>query len=279
MPNGVALLGKSLYVAEVHRILRFDDIEEHLDAPPAPVVVNDSFPRKTHHGWKYIRFGPDGWLYVPFGAPCNVCEPKAPFAALYRMHPDGTGLESVATGIRNTVGFDWNPADQELWFTDNGRDMLGDHLPPDELNHAPKPGLNFGFPYRYGDNVPDPEFGAKAPAGVTFTPPAQCLDPHVASLGMRFYTGKMFPPQYRNQIFICEHGSWNSSVRVGYRVTVVTLKGGKPVSYKPFLEGFLKDDNVSGRPVDISIMPDGSMLVSDDYSGSIYRITYEKAER
>ncbi len=280
MPNGVAMRDNALYVAEVNRVTRFDDIDAHLDAPPKAVVVNDTLPRDGHHGWKYIRFGPDGLLYVPIGAPCNVCVTDSPYAGLLRMHPDGTGLESYATGIRNTVGLDWSPDKKELWFTDNGRDLLGDNLPPDELNCAPSKGMNFGFPFRYGDNVPDPQFGMKAKEGVEFTAPAQDLHPHAAALGMCFYTGKMFPPEYRNQIFICEHGSWNSSVKVGYRVMMVTLKDGKAVSYKPFLDGFCKDDgDVSGRPVDLNIMPDGSMLISDDYSGSIYRITYDKSAR
>ncbi len=273
MPNGVAFRNGSLYVAEVYRVLRYDNIEANLKNPPPPIVVNNNFPSDTHHGWKFIRFGPDGKLYVPVGAPCNVCERPDPYASIMRMDPDGSGLEIFARGIRNTVGFDWNPQTNELWFTDNGRDLLGDNIPPDELNYAPVQGMNFGFPYFYGNNQPDPDFGkGKDPS--KYTPPAQELGPHVASLGMRFYAGDMFPAEYKNQIFIAEHGSWNRSQKIGYRVTLVKLVNDKPVSYQPFAEGWQKGDSVSGRPVDLQVMPDGSMLVSDDYGGMIYRITY-----
>ena len=206
MLNGVAVRNGALYVAEVSRVLRFDDIEAHLDAPPAPVVVTDRFPKETHHGWKFIAFGPDGKLYVPVGAPCNICEPDTQrYANIMRMNADGGGLETFAQGIRNTVGFDWQPGTRELWFTDNGRDMLGDDSPPDELNHAPRAGMHFGYPYCHGGDIADPEFGAKR-ACKDFTPPVQKLGPHVASLGMRFYTGSMFPAEYRNNIFIAQHG-------------------------------------------------------------------------
>jgi glucose/arabinose dehydrogenase len=276
MPNGVAFRHGSLYVAEVSRVLRYDNIEERLKNPPRPVIVNSSFPDKTHHGWKFIRFGPDGKLYVPVGAPCNVCEEKDPrFATIMRMDPDGSHLEIFASGVRNTVGFDWHPRTGELWFTDNGRDWLGDNLPPDELNRAPRAGLHFGFPYWHGRNVPDPEFGKKRGPD-EFVPPEMELGPHVASLGMRFYTGAMFPESYRNQIFIAEHGSWNRSVPIGYRITLVRLKENRAVSYETFAEGWLKNGKVTGRPVDLQVMPDGSMLVSDDKAGAIYRISYRK---
>lgn len=274
MPNGVAFRDGSLYVAEVNRVLRFDRIEERLATPPKPVVVNDSFPKEKHHGWKFVRFGPDGMLYVPVGAPCNVCEEKDQrFASIMRMRPDGKGLEVFASGVRNTVGFDWHPETRELWFTDNGRDWLGDDRPPDELNRAPRPGLHFGFPYAYGRNVPDPDYGKKG-KGRAFTPPEMELGPHVAALGMRFYTGGMFPAAYRNQIFIAEHGSWNRSEPLGYRVTLVRLKQGKAASYEVFAEGWLQDGGAWGRPVDIQVMPDGALLVSDDKAGAIYRISY-----
>jgi len=274
MPNGVAFRKGSLYVAEVNRVLRYDNIESNLHAPAAPVTVIDSLPRDTHHGWKYIRFGPDDLLYIPVGAPCNYCERDYPYASLLRMKPDGTGLELYAKGIRNTVGFDWDKQ-KHLWFTDNGRDYLGDDLPPDELNYAPKAGMNFGFPYRYGNNVPDPEFGSKDTKDV-FTPPAMCLGPHVASLGMRFYTGAMFPKQYQNQVFIAEHGSWNRSTKIGYRISLVRLTNGKASSYETFADGWLNGSQVGGRPVDLLVMPDGALLVSDDLKGAIYRITYSK---
>ncbi len=276
MPNGVAFRNGSLYVAEIHRVLRYDNIEERLHNPPKPVIVNDSFPGKTHHGWKFIRFGPDGKLYVPVGAPCNVCEEKDPrFASIMRMDPDGSHLEIFARGVRNTVGFDWNPLTKELWFTDNGCDWLGDNLPPDELNRAPRPGLHFGFPYWHGRNIPDPKFGGKMKRDA-FVPPEMELGPHVASLGMRFYSGTMFPESYRNQIFIAEHGSWNRSVPIGYRVMLVRVRDNRTVSYQVFAEGWLRNGKVSGRPVDLQIMPDGSMLVSDDRAGTIYRISYRK---
>jgi glucose/arabinose dehydrogenase len=276
-PNGVALKDGALYIAEINRITRLDDIERRLKNPPSPVVVVDNLPKKLHHGWKYIRFGPDGRLYWPLGAPCNVCEPESPiFGTLNCMNADGTGRQTIARGIRNTVGFDWDPVSKKLWFTDNGRDLMGDNLPPDELNFAPVTGLHFGFPYRWGDNQKDPKYGDMAPKNLTFTPPAMCLGPHVASLGLRFYTGTSFPKEYRGNIFIAEHGSWNRSKKIGYRVTMVTMEGDKAVKYQPFATGWLDDARqaVSGRPVDIGITDDGAMLVSDDYGGNIYRISY-----
>jgi glucose/arabinose dehydrogenase len=275
VPNGVAFRNGSLYVAEVNRVLRYDNIDDRLHNPPLPVVVNDSFPTDNHHGWKFIRFGPDGKLYVPVGAPCNICERKDPrYATIMRMNPDGSGLEIFASGIRNTVGFDWNPLTRELWFTDNGRDWMGDNLPPDELNCAPKKGLNFGFPYCHGTKIPDPQFGTKQSCK-EFVPPAMELGPHVASLGMRFYTGAMFPPEYKNQILIAEHGSWNRSVPIGYRVTLVRLQNNRAVKYEVFAEGWLQGSQAWGRPVDVLVMPDGALLVSDDKAGAIYRISYK----
>lgn len=274
MPNGVAYRDGALYVAEVNRVLRFDDIESRLGDPSPPVVVNDGFPSDRLHGWKFIRFGPDGMLYVPVGAPCNICEPDPRrYAAIFRMRPDGTGLEVFARGVRNTVGFDWHPETRELWFTDNGRDWMGDDLPPDELNHAPEGGLHFGYPYCHGRSLPDTEFGRKRSCK-EFSPAAKELGPHVASLGMRFYTGSMFPKEYRGQIFIAEHGSWNRSSPIGYRITLVRLEGNQAVSYEVFAEGWLQRDGAWGRPVDVLVMPDGSLLVSDDHAGAIYRITY-----
>ncbi len=273
-PNGVAFRGGALYVAEISRVIRFDDVENRLARPPAPAVVNDTFPRDEHHGWKFIRFGPDGKLYVPVGAPCNVCERSDErYASIMRMNADGSGLEVFARGVRNTVGFDWRPATGELWFTDNGRDWMGDNEPPDELNRAPKAGLHFGFPYVHGKDLPDPIYGKKGipPA---FTPPARELGPHVAALGMRFYVGEMFPPAYRGQVFIAEHGSWNRTTPIGYRVTLVRLDGDDAVSYEVFAEGWLRGRKAWGRPVDVLVMPDGALLVSDDKAGAVYRITY-----
>jgi glucose/arabinose dehydrogenase len=260
-------------VAEVNRILRYDDVESNLNDLPEPVVVNDDFPSDRGHGWKFIRFGPDGKLYVPVGAPCNVCEVNDPYGSITRMNPDGTGREIFAGGVRNTVGFDWHPETGDLWFTDNGRDQLGDDVPPDELNHAPQPDLHFGFPYCHGGTIPDPEFGDERSCA-EFTPPAMPLGPHVAALGMRFYTGTMFPEEYRHQIFIAEHGSWNRSTPIGYRISLVRLENNQAVSYETFAEGWLRDDQAWGRPVDLLLMPDGSLLVSDDFAGAIYRISF-----
>jgi glucose/arabinose dehydrogenase len=274
-PNGVEFRDGSLYVAEVSRILRYDNIEANLRQPPKPIVVTDKYPTDEHHGWKYIRFGPDGWLYVPVGAPCNVCESKDPrFSSMTRIKADGSGQEVFAHGIRNTVGFDWDPKTRELWFTDNGRDWMGDDLPPDELNHAPKAGMHFGFPYCHGQGIADPEFGKKRPCSA-FTPCELDLGAHTASLGMRFYNGKMFPADYTGDVFVAQHGSWNRSTKSGYRVVRVKMKDGKALQMMPFVSGWLeKNGNVWGRPVDVLVMPDGALLVSDDFAGAIYRISY-----
>lgn len=276
-PNGVAFRNGSLYIAEISRITRLDNIEDHLADPPKPVVVYDKYPDKTHHGWKFIAFGPDGKLYVPVGAPCNVCDEKdSVFASITRINPDGTGMELYAKGVRNSVGFTWHPQTKEMWFTDNGRDMLGDDKPFCELNYAPQKGMHFGFPYCHQGDILDPEFG-NGKNCADYTAPAAKLGPHVAPLGLRFYTGNMFPAEYRNQIFIAEHGSWNRSKPIGYRLGIATLNGNKVTSYKPFAEGWLQaDDKVLGRPVDVVVGPDGSLFVSDDYAQVVYKISYKK---
>jgi len=271
-PNGVAFHNGDLYVAEIHRVWKFEDAENNL-TEPKPVMVRDDFPRNTHHGWKYIKFGPDGKLYIPVGAPCNVCvEEDDRFGSMMRMNSDGSELAIYAKGIRNTVGFDWDPRTGELWFTDNGRDLLGDNLPPDELNHAPKAGMNFGFPYCHGKEIQDPEFTQKSCD--EFTPAAFELGPHVAALGMKFYTGEMFPEEYKNRIFIAEHGSWNRTNKIGYRVSMVYFDDDGGSHYEPFATGWQVGESAWGRPVDILQLPDGSLLVSDDRQGVIYRITY-----
>lgn len=279
MPNGVAFRDGDLYVAEVSRILKYEGIESKLDNPGEPVVVYDKFPTETHHGWKYIAFGPDGKLYVPVGAPCNICEPTDPvYAAIHRMNADGTGLELFASGVRNTVGFTWHPQSNELWFTDNGRDMLGDDIPPCELNYAPKQGLHFGYPYCHGGTIKDPEFGDKR-ACDEFTKPALNFGAHVAPLGLKFYTGSMFPAEYQNQLIVAEHGSWNRSKKSGYKLNLVKINSNNEVTgSENFASGWLNEETqeVSGRPVDVLQLPDGSLLVSDDHAGKIYRITYAK---
>ncbi len=271
-PNGIAFHDGDLYVAETDRVTRFSNIESYLDDIPDAAVLDIDLPSKRRHGWRYIGFGPDNKLYISVGAPCNVCDEKG-YAQIIRMNPDGSGRELFASGIRNSVGFTWHPENEELWFTDNGRDMLGDDIPPGELNHAPRQGLHFGFPYCHGGEILDPKLG-DGKRCADYTPPARKLGPHVAPLGVKFYTGKMFPAEYRGQVFIAEHGSWNRSKKIGYRITLVRLDDGRAVSYEPFAEGWLQNESVSGRPVDLMVLGDGSMLVSDDLSGKIYRITY-----
>ena len=274
MPSGIAFRDGALYIGAVGTIYRMDDVEDQVADPPRPVVVTEAFPDDTHHGWKYLGFGPDGKLYVPVGAPCNICL-QEDYAEIRRMDPDGSNIESYVQGVRNTVGFDWQPGTGDLWFTDNGRDMLGDDIPPDELNHVTEPGQHFGYPYCHGGDIADPEFGAQRDCR-QFRPPAQRLGPHVAALGMKFYTGETFPARYHNQIFIAEHGSWNRSNKIGYRVTLVTLDGdGSVTAYEPFATGWLQGENNWGRPADVLNAPDGSLLVSDDQAGVIYRIWYK----
>ncbi|MBL0743811.1 PQQ-dependent sugar dehydrogenase [Chryseolinea lacunae] len=278
MPNGVAFRDGDLYVAEVSRITKYPAIESKLDNPPAPVVIKDDYPTETHHGWKYIAFGPDGKLYVPVGAPCNICESKDEiFASITRLNKDGSGREIFAKGVRNTVGFTWHPVTKELWFTDNGRDMLGDDVPSCELNLAAKPGMHFGYPYCHEGGIKDPEFGEKRPCS-EFTAPADKLGPHVAPLGLKFYTGSMFPASYKNQLIVAEHGSWNRSKKSGYNLSLVKVTNNNKVSgHELFASGWLDDatQKAWGRPVDVLLLPDGSMLVSDDQANVIYRISYK----
>jgi glucose/arabinose dehydrogenase len=273
MPSGIAFRDGSLYVAAVDRILRYDDIETALGNPPEPVLVTGALPDKSHHGWKYLRFGPDGLLYVPVGAPCNICDEQG-FAEIRRLSADGSGMETYARGVRNSVGLAFHPGTAELWLTENGRDMLGDDLPGDELNHAPEPGLHFGYPYCHQGDTPDPEYGAGKSCG-DYTPPALILGAHVAALGLTFYTGGAFPPEYRNQLFIAQHGSWNRSEKVGYDILLVRFDdSGRVAGSEVFASGWLQGQVNWGRPNDVLQMPDGSLLVSDDQMGVIYRITY-----
>jgi len=278
MPNGVAFKDGNLYIAEVNRILKIENVESKLANPGTPLIIYDKYPTETHHGWKYIAFGPDGKLYVPVGAPCNICESKdSIYASITRINPDGSGMEIVHSGIRNTVGFDWHPDTKELYFTDNGRDMMGDDVPECELNHAPKEKMHFGYPYCHQGDVPDPEFGKNRKCD-EFTPPAAKMGPHTAPLGMTFYTGTQFPTEYKNQIFIARHGSWNRSKKSGYDIMVAILnQDGTVKETKPFITGWLnpKNDDVWGRPVDMELLPDGSLLISDDYADVVYRVTYK----
>jgi len=283
-PNGVAMRNGALYVATRSRLLRFDDIEQHLDAPPTPVVLRSDLPNpNAGHTWKYIAFGPDDMLYMSVGSTCNICAPPAMTAAIIRMKPDGSGTELFAEGVRNSVGFAWHPVTREFWFTDNGRDALGDDVPDDELNVAPKAGLHFGFPFCHQGDVADPEFGAQR-ACSTAEPPVQKLGPHVAAIGFAFYTGNMFPAGYKNAAIIALHGSWNRTTPSGYRVMVARTDGRRVTSYEPLLDGFLPGANVpngrgatraaTGRPVDVLQLRDGSVLVSDDRGGRLIRISY-----
>ena len=273
MPSGIEFREGSLYVAAVDRILRYDGIENALDSPPEPELVTGALPDKSHHGWKYLRFGPDGLLYVPVGAPCNICEEKG-FAEIRRLSADGKGMETFARGVRNSVGLAFHPRTGELWFTENGRDMLGDDLPGDELNHAPRPGLHFGYPWCHQGDTPDPDFGAGKSCS-DYTAPALTLGAHVAALGLTFYTGGAFPAEYRNQLFVAQHGSWNRSDKVGYVILLVRFDaGGEVVGSEVFARGWLQGQVNWGRPNDILQLPDGSLLVSDDQMGVIYRITY-----
>lgn len=286
-PNGVAIRNGALYVATASKLLRFDDIEGRLDSPPAPVIVRDSLPNPTvGHTWKFIAFGPDGLLYMSAGAPCNVCLSPPMVSTILRMKPDGSNLEVFAEGVRNSVGFDWHPISRELWFTDNGRDMLGDDVPSDELNVAGKPGLHFGFPFCHQGDVSDPQFGAQRTCAAS-VPPVHNLGAHVAALGFTFYTGSMFPASYKNAVIVAEHGSWNRSVPSGYRVAVARTDGRRVTSYETLLDGFLPGRSSApggraagmaalGRPVDVLQMPDGSVLISDDTGNRILRVSYAR---
>ncbi|WP_227006760.1 PQQ-dependent sugar dehydrogenase [Shewanella donghaensis] len=273
MPSGIAFHNGSLYVAEVDKIWRYRDIEKHLPNVPKPELVYDQLPNKSHHGWKFIAFGPDGKLYIPVGAPCNVCESDLPFATILKLDVDTKETTIVAKGVRNSVGFDFHPDTGELWFTDNGRDMMGDDLPDDELNHVTQVGQHFGFPYVHNADIADPEFYDATKAKLN-TPPKLNLGAHVAALGMEFYQGEQFPASYKGDIFIAQHGSWNRSSKVGYRIMQVTLDGNKVSDYQPFATGWLQGEQSWGRPVAVLTMADGSLLVSDDAANAVYRISY-----
>lgn len=273
MPSGVAFHDGDLYIGAVDRILVLRDIENHLDAPPTPAVITDRLPKDTHHGWKFLAFGADGRLYVAIGAPCNVCDKGQDYAKLVSMKADGSDWRDEAYGIRNTVGFDWQPGTGHLWFTDNGRDMLGEDLPSDELNRISRRGEHFGFPYCHQGDTPDPDFG-RGKSCADYTAPVVKLGAHVAAIGMRFYTGSQFPADYRGAAIIAEHGSWNRAEKSGYRVVAVRLDGARVLGEQVLVDGFRNGNDVRGRPADVLVMPDGSMLVADDFGGRVYRLAY-----
>ncbi len=275
-PNGVAFYNGSLYVAELSRILRYDNIEDHLDNPPQPVLVFDALPKDEPHGWKYLTVGPDGWLYFNIGAPCNSCVPPDTHAQIVRVDPKNGVLETVVKGVRNSVGMAFHPNTKDLWFTNHGRDWLGEDMPNDTLHRVAKKGVHFGYPYCHQGDTLDPEHG-KGRSCSEFTPPALKLGPHIAPMGMRFYNGKMFPAEFRNRLIFATHGSWNKTSRAGFNLMQVTLDAqGKALRYEPFAEGWADGNNYWGRPVDVQVMPDGALLVSDDVAGALYRISYKR---
>ena len=277
MPSGIALNDGDLYVGALNRILRFPDIDANLREDAAFTLITDDLPDKPHHGWKYLGFGPDGALYIPVGAPCNVClSEDQRFASLLRMDLTTGQIAIYARGIRNTVGFDWHPNTGALWFSENGRDMLGDDVPPEEINVATGPGLHFGYPFVHGRDLPDPEFGSKQPRASEFTAPRVRIQAHSAALGVAFYTGQQFPERFRNALFIAEHGSWNRSSKVGYQISVVTFDE-QGDHYAPFVTGWLENENNWGRPNDVLVAPDGSLLISDDQAGAVYRVSYSES--
>jgi glucose/arabinose dehydrogenase len=276
-PNGLAYHNGTLYIAELSQISKIDNVEANLDNPPKPTVIYTDLPKDEAHGWKFIAVGPDNKLYVPVGQPGNNVLHDKDHGQIRRMNLDGSGAEVIAVGVRNTVGFDWNPTNKQLYFSDNGRDWMSEDVPQDELNRVTKVGEDFGAPYCYQGNIPDPEFGWGHSCS-EFTPPILLTGPHSAGLGLRFYTGNMFPKKYKDAIFLARHGSWNRSKKFGADILVVYLnKDGTVKSSEPFLTGFLEDNKYLGRPVDVEFMKDGSMLLSDDWNGAVYRITYGKA--
>jgi glucose/arabinose dehydrogenase len=277
-PNGLAFHNGTLYIAELSKISKIDGIEDKLDNPPKPTLIYDNLPKDEAHGWKFIGIGPDNKLYVPVGQPGNNVLHDKDHGQIRRMNLDGTGAEIVALGVRNTVGFDWNPVNKQLYFTDNGRDWMSEDVPQDELNRVTKTGEDFGAPYCYQGNIVDPEFGWGRSCS-EFTPPVTLMGAHSASLGMRFYTGDMFPKAYKNAIFVARHGSWNKTNKVGGDIMVVKLnKDGSVKSTEPFITGFIENNNYVGRPVDVLPLKDGSLLISDDWNGAIYRVSYGKSK-
>ncbi len=278
-PNGVAFHNGTLFIAELSKIDKIDKVDDVIDNPPKPTTIYDNLPKDEAHGWKFIAVGPDNKLYVPVGQPGNNVLHDDAHGQIRRMNLDGTGAEVVAYGVRNSVGFDWNPETKQMYFTDNGRDWLSESVPEDELNRVTKVGEDFGAPYCYQGNIVDVEFGW-GHSCKDYTPPVGLMGPHTASLGLRFYTGSMFPKAYKDAIFVARHGSWNKSQKTGGDIALVKLnKDGTVKSVEPFLTGFIEDNKYLGRPVDVMQMKDGSLLVSDDWNGAVYRITYGKPNK
>ena len=273
LPTGIAYHQGDLYVAVIDKILRFVDVDKHLDKPKSTVFY-DKFPSDKHHGWKYLSFSPQGKMIVPVGVPCNICEVDERYGRIFSMDMKTKALTTIAEGVRNSVGFDFHPQTGELWFSDNGRDMMGDDIPPCEINRVSEQGQHFGYPYIHGDDVIDPEFGKGKNPG-DYVKPALSLGAHVAPLGIHFYRGNQFPKQYKNQLFVAEHGSWNRSKKAGYKVMLATVKDNKVVKYEDFMSGFMANEETYGRPVAFLAMPDGSLLVSDDYAHQIYRVKWQ----
>jgi glucose/arabinose dehydrogenase len=269
--TGIEFHKGTLFFATNKKIVRYDNVEDKLDNLGEPKVLNDKLPGGSDHSWKFLRIHKDK-LYYPIGAPCNICDPGE-YAKIYRMNLDGSGTETIASGVRNTVGFDFDPKTGNLWFTDNGRDWFSEELPNDELNVVTQPGKqHFGYPYCHQGNIPDPEFGWGKSCD-EYQKPAALLGPHAGSLGLKFYTGTMFPQKYRGAMFIARHGPWNRTKKYGdVMVAWPDGKGGAKV--EPFMTGFVENNSYLGRPVDFLVMKDGSLLVSDDHAGAIYRISY-----
>jgi len=276
MPNGVVFRDGALYIAAQNRILRYDGIEDKLDNPGAGVVIIDSLPKHQPHGWKYLAFGPDGKLYFNIGAPCNICIPPETNANIVRINADGSGLEYVARGVRNSVGFDWHPVTKELYFTNHGRDWLGEDVPNDTLHHVSSRSVpHFGYPYCHQGDILDPDFG-QGHSCSEFSAPLLKLGPHIAPIGTMFYTGNMFPAQYKNRLFIAMRGSWNKTEKIGYNISTISLAAGRPPKQEVFAEGWLENNQPWGRPAYLFQMPDGALLLSDDHAGAIYRISYSR---
>lgn len=279
-PTGLTYHNGDLYIGAISRIYKITDIDDNFNNSPDPEIVTDDLPTDTHHGWKFLEFGPDGLLYIPIGAPCNICDPEPIYASIHTMDVNNpaAGFNLYASGVRNTVGFDWDPETGDLWFTDNGRDAMGDEMPADELNRATGPGMHFGYPYIHQGDTPDPQFGnGKNPAN--YVAPAQNLAPHAGAIGMAFYKGDMFPEKFKNSVIIAEHGSWNrtdEAGHTGHMLTLVTVENGMATSYEPFISGFLQNNEAWGRPSDVLELEDGSLLVADDKAGRVYRVTYSE---